>query len=139
MLPWYYITTAQTRFPVTLDILLTIALTELNRYVIEGRRIRFLRQRLFNDSQQSPEEKRDREDLYLESQRTTPSLDCLAAVVGWREDPTLYRRALESYKASTTCVFLLAGIDGDEAQDQEMVDVFNRVGVALRTRLSTVG
>ncbi|KAK3902325.1 glycosyltransferase [Staphylotrichum tortipilum] len=127
VLPWYYVTTALTKYPVTLDILLTIALTELNRYVIEGRRIIFLGHRLFDGKQPSPEEKRDREDLCLESQQATPSLDCLAAVVGWREEPSLYRRALESYKSSTTCVFLLAGIDGDEAQDQEMVDVFNKV------------
>ena len=135
VLPWYYLTTAQTRFPVTLDILLTIALTELNRYMIEGRRIAFLDQRPFDGKGQSLEEKRDREDLYLESQQATPSLDCLAAVVGWREDPSLYRRALESYKSSTTCVFLLAGIDGDEEQDQEMVAVFSKVRPVFESRM----
>ena len=43
-IPLYYLTTAHSRFPVTLDILITIALTELSRYVIEGQRMAFLSQ-----------------------------------------------------------------------------------------------
>lgn len=43
-IPLYYLTTAHSRFPVTLDIVITIALTELNRYVIEGQRMSFLGQ-----------------------------------------------------------------------------------------------
>ena len=57
----------------------------------------------------------------------SPQLDCMAAVVGWREDPALFTRALESYKTARGCMFLMVGIDGDEAQDQDMVDVFNLV------------
>ena len=37
----------------------------------------------------------------------------MAAIVGWREDPALYQRALESYRRARGCVFLLAGIDGE--------------------------
>lgn len=125
-IPCYYLTTVHTRYPVTLDILITIVLTELNRFVIEGRRIDF------HDEQRHQEysytdEKRDWEKIDLEIQPVTPKLECLAAVVGWREDPALYERGLESYKSARSCVFLLAGIDGDEAEDQEMIEVFNKV------------
>lgn len=126
-IPLYYLTTAHTRYPVTLDIIITIAFTELNRYVIEGRRIAFLRRQQYAD-QATLSEKTEKEVAgYLESQPGVSSLECLAAVVGWREDPALYGRALESYKLSEACVFLVAGIDGDEAEDQDMVRVFKRV------------
>jgi hyaluronan synthase len=126
VIPLYYLTTAHSRFPVTLDIIITIALTELNRYVIEGRRMSLLSQEWRNGKRAS-EEKDDREDLYLETQPPPSRLECLAAVVGWREDPSLYARALESYKSSGTCAFLIAGIDGDETLDQDMVNIFNKV------------
>ncbi|KAL2146411.1 hypothetical protein VTI28DRAFT_4164 [Corynascus sepedonium] len=126
-IPLYYLTTAHTRYPVTLDIIITIAFTELNRYVIEGCRIAFLRRQQYAD-QTTLSEKTEKEVTgYLESQPGVSSLECLAAVVGWREDPALYGRALESYKLSEACVFLVAGIDGDEAEDQDMVRVFKRV------------
>ncbi|KAL2179673.1 uncharacterized protein P884DRAFT_275981 [Thermothelomyces heterothallicus CBS 202.75] len=126
--PLYYLTTAHTRYPVTLDIIITIAFTELNRYVIEGCRMAFQgRQRSGRDTASLPENWDEKAAWYLENQQETPKLECLAAVVGWREDPGLYARALESYKSSKACVFLLAGIDGDEAEDEDMVRVFKKV------------
>ncbi|KAK4236549.1 hypothetical protein C8A03DRAFT_35551 [Achaetomium macrosporum] len=126
-IPIYYVTTAHSRYPVTLDIIVTIALTELNRYVVEGRRMALPGQRRRHERRSSVQEKADWEDVHLESQAGTTRVDCMAAVVGWREEPSLYLRALESYKSARTCAFVLAGIDGDEAEDQEMVEVFNRV------------
>ena len=124
-IPVYYLTTAHSRFPVTLDIIITIVLTELNRYVIEGRRMSFLGR----TEQRTLQEQGSWEADHLENQPATARLECVAAVVGWREDPSLYSRALESYKSSRTCLFLLAGIDGDETQDQDMVTVFGKVCV----------
>ncbi|KAK3996641.1 Hyaluronan synthase [Cladorrhinum sp. PSN332] len=126
-LPLYLVSTVHSRYPVTLDIFITIALTELNRYTVEGRRI------ALNQAEEKAEEVREYNEkepwgsLHLESQPAAPRLECLAAVVGWREDPALYRRALESYKTARTCSFLLAGIDGDEKEDQDMVNVFSQV------------
>jgi hyaluronan synthase len=131
----YYFTTAHSRYPITLNIIITIALTELNRYVIEGCRTAFFGRQHANglDALQ------DKKAIHLESQPNSPKLECLAAVVGWREDPSLYCRALESYKSSRTCIFLLAGIDGDEAEDQDMVKIFKRVCAFGKPRLNTKG
>ncbi len=80
-------------------------------------------------------EKMDIEEqaLCLESPHTSTfrSSDCMAAVVGWREDPALFTRALESYQRTRGCVFLLVGIDGDEVEDRDMVDVFDMVGLSM--------
>lgn len=105
---------------------MTIALAELNRFINEGRRMKFyedepvpmMEEKVYN-------EKAD----FLESQPVEPQsrLDCMAAVVGWREDPILFTRALQSYRAASNCSFLLVGIDGNDEPDQDMVDVFNKV------------
>ncbi|KAF4122287.1 hypothetical protein GMORB2_7279 [Geosmithia morbida] len=134
-LPMCWAATVHCRWPVTLDFILTVTLTELNRYVNEGRRMALREPAggrplsppspMFKEKMDDPE----KGTLAIETIRPVGSsrLDCLASVVGWREDPDLFTRALESYKASKGCVFLLVGIDGDEAQDMEMVDVFNAV------------
>lgn len=128
-IPVYYLTTVHSRYPVTLDILITIVLTELNRYMVEGHRIAFHGRKW---RQEAPlQEKNDWGAIHLESQAQRPRLECIAAIVGWREDPALYGRGLESYKSAKICAFLLAGIDGDEEEDQDMVKVFTRVS-ALR-------
>ncbi|CAI7626526.1 unnamed protein product [Penicillium glandicola] len=54
-------------------------------------------------------------------------LDCVAAVVGYREEPALWRTALESYSQAQNCRFLLICVDGDAEEDREMVDVFQDV------------
>ncbi|KAL2161075.1 hypothetical protein VTH06DRAFT_8788 [Thermothelomyces fergusii] len=56
-----------------------------------------------------------------------------AAAVGWREDPGLYARAPESFKSSRTCVFLLAGIDGDAARHRTRQDHRGRAQPADRS------
>ncbi|KPM39253.1 hypothetical protein AK830_g7302 [Neonectria ditissima] len=119
--PVYWFMTVHCRYPVTLDLVCTIALAELNRFVNEGRRMAFY------SEQSRPRSKMDAEKVDLEKQSSSPSLDCVAAVVGWREDPTLFTQALESYRAAKHCSFMLVGIDGDEEEDQDMVRVFEKV------------
>ncbi|GLI73655.1 hypothetical protein PoHVEF18_001875 [Penicillium ochrochloron] len=51
----------------------------------------------------------------------------MAAIVGYREDPELFARALDSYKTAAECRFVLVGVDGDETPDMEMVRVFQEV------------
>ncbi|KAL7898575.1 glycosyltransferase family 2 protein [Trichoderma sp. SZMC 28014] len=145
-IPAYWAITVHCHYPVTLDLVFTILLTELNRLVNEGRRIQFY-------DEESPEPllpPRDEKYLltpqdegygsytstpyneknmsFMESQIVPQSrLDSMAAVVGWREDPALFTRALESYKSAKHCTFMLVGIDGDDVADRDMVDVFNIV------------
>ncbi|CAN9129700.1 unnamed protein product [Alternaria alternata] len=54
-------------------------------------------------------------------------LGCIAAIVGYREDPVIFTKALESYKDAEGCQFVLTCIDGNEPEDQVMVDVFRKV------------
>ncbi|GJN76552.1 hypothetical protein PLIIFM63780_000036 [Purpureocillium lilacinum] len=125
-LPIYWVATVHCRWPVTLDLILTIALTELTRYVNEGRRMAYYEE--FRPPVMRDDMDPEKAALELELLSPfSPQLDCMAAVVGWREDPALFTRALESYKTARGCMFLMVGIDGDEAQDQDMVDVFNLV------------
>ncbi|KAJ0122051.1 family 2 glycosyltransferase [Diaporthe amygdali] len=104
--------------------LLTIILAESNRFVNQRRR-----EKLHELKHQDESPVREKEDWLrweLNVEKAAPRLDCMAAVVGWREDPELFSRALESYKTTEGCTFLLVGVDGDEADDQDMVDVFNQ-------------
>ncbi|KAH6699051.1 nucleotide-diphospho-sugar transferase [Leptodontidium sp. 2 PMI_412] len=48
----------------------------------------------------------------------------IATVVGWREDKDLYRKCLESFANDQSCGPLIAGIDGDTAEDEDMVKIF---------------
>ncbi|KAF9886754.1 hypothetical protein FE257_011131 [Aspergillus nanangensis] len=118
ILPMYYVLTGFTRHPLTLDILLTIFAAEYNRFTNETRR-----RRLYNvDSSVKDPEKAMQ---FLVNADMGP--ECMAAVVGYREDPELFARALESYRSTRECRFLLVGIDGDEVPDMEMVRVFQQV------------
>lgn len=117
--------TVSTKFPITLDLLMTIALAELNRFVNEMRRQKLSRLQYRHESPIREKEDWLKWDLNVE--RAAPRLDCMAAVVGWREDPSLFHRALKSYTSAKGCVFLLVGIDGDGPEDQDMVNVFNEV------------
>ncbi|KAL7812448.1 family 2 glycosyltransferase [Trichoderma aethiopicum] len=134
--PAYWAISVHCRYPVTLDLILTIVLTELNRLVNEGRRLQFYEQEEPPERPlASPRDERSDDGFYDEKHvgfsvteiEPQSRLDCMAAVVGWREDPALFARALQSYKSAKHCMFMLVGIDGDEAADQDMVDVFNTV------------
>ncbi|KAH8701417.1 hypothetical protein GQ44DRAFT_631775 [Phaeosphaeriaceae sp. PMI808] len=65
--------------------------------------------------------------FYKRVEKSGREKDCIAAIVGYREDPATYTMALESYLNANGCGFILACIDGNEIQDQEMVDVFQKV------------
>ncbi|KAJ8116654.1 hypothetical protein OPT61_g1972 [Boeremia exigua] len=54
-------------------------------------------------------------------------LGCIAAIVGYREDPSIFTRALESNLDAEGCQFVLVCIDGDGPNDQAMVDIFEKV------------
>lgn len=58
---------------------------------------------------------------------TEKATECMAAIVGYREDPDLFARALDSYKTAAECRFVLVGVDGDDTPDMEMVRVFQQV------------
>ena len=118
VVPLYLFVTHFTRHPATLDILMTIFSAEYNRFANESRR-----RRLKAPSQAS----KDPENASYRLNDTTSATECMATIVGYREDPGLFARALESYKTAAECRFVLVGIDGDDTPDMEMVHVFNGV------------
>jgi hyaluronan synthase len=120
----YYFLVMHTKYPITFDIFVTIILAELTRWCNGRRRDDFY-------SQQS--DSRGKEDFEKGSPEVSsvPDLNCVAAVVGWREDPELFTRALRSYQDTQKCTFLLVGIDGDDIEDHDMVKVFNKVSRIL--------
>ncbi|RBA13430.1 hypothetical protein FPRO05_02224 [Fusarium proliferatum] len=104
IIPAFYLATIQTLYPMTIDILFGIILTECNRFANERRRISFY-------STFQRENNLKRQNLGFMMKETVTKLDCLSAVVGYREDPALFTRALESYKAAHGQAFMLVGID----------------------------
>lgn len=101
--------------PLTLDIIFSIFQAELCRWANARRR-------------QHPDLQLDNEAGLLEKgQSVKQKLDCLAAIVGYREDPELFTRALGSYRDAQNCKFILVCIDGDAQEDQEMINVFRNV------------
>ncbi|KAL2832428.1 hypothetical protein BDW59DRAFT_180938 [Aspergillus cavernicola] len=103
--------------PLTLDIIITIFLAELCRWTNQRRRYRSA-SRLKGDVPL---------DMVEKGENRRPSSGVIAAVVGYREDPTLFKTALESYLQTQGCKFLLISIDGDTEEDEEMVDIFRKV------------
>ncbi|KAL5355604.1 hypothetical protein BJX96DRAFT_141544 [Aspergillus floccosus] len=120
ILPMYYVMTAYTRHPLTLDILVTIFAAELNRFCNERRRRRLYRL----DGASSTH---DAEKAMQAMVHSDLGPECIAAIVGFREDPELFARCLESYKPARECRFVLVGVDGDAAPDMEMIQVFQKV------------
>ena len=116
----YYFLVMHTEYPITFDIFVTILLAEFTRWCNGRRRDDFYRK------QGKPREKEDCEKIDPEMQPVVRDLDCMAAVVGWREDPVLFAKALSSYQSARKCGFLLVGIDGDEIEDHDMVKAFNK-------------
>ncbi|MAD83303.1 MAG: hypothetical protein CL912_25780 [Deltaproteobacteria bacterium] len=58
------------------------------------------------------------------SEKATPS--SIACLVGYREEERLFQDALISYNSAGTKT-LVVGIDGNSAEDEEMVKIFQRV------------
>lgn len=103
--------------PLTFDILVTIFLAELCRWTNQQRR-HTSTARLEGDGIL---------DMVEKGENPNSSPGMIAAVVGYREDPTLFKKALESYLQAQGCRFLLVSIDGDTNEDEEMIDVFREV------------
>lgn len=59
-----------------------------------------------------------------EAPPNSPSSQVVASVVGWREDPHWYAQCLDSVATNWNCDVLIAGIDGNDSEDENMVDVF---------------
>ena len=112
--------------PLTLDVILTISLAEYCR--------------LNSSSQQKHalpgKNRKTKGDSSRNGNHGLERLDTIAAVVGFREDPDIFRRALESYRKACNCKILLVCVDGDAEEDQEMVSVFKKVR-AIRASVST--
>ena len=101
-------------FPITFESIWQISLTEVNRRK-NIRRIRQLEHRL---------EKIDEEDGIREKETAVRHL---ASVVGYREEPNLFRKCLQSYHRSPGLELMLVGIDGDQGGDMEMVRIVEEV------------
>lgn len=121
VLPIYSIITGYTRHPLTIDILLTIFAAEYNRYSNDRRR---------RQLKSPPRPTYDLEKAGHLLGNEPSSTECMAAIVGYREDPDLFARALESYKNVKECRFVLVGVDGNDVPDMEMVQVFQKVATS---------
>lgn len=105
-----------------INTLLTIFLAELNRFLNERRRQRFrasLRPTVNSDFTEKTSS--------LPEAPNTSMPQCIAAIIGYREDPDLFKRVLASYKDAQNCPFTIIGIDGHEIEDQKMVQIFLEV------------
>ncbi|KAK7706840.1 hypothetical protein SLS57_009511 [Botryosphaeria dothidea] len=101
-------------YPLTLDTLLSIILTEISRRKSK-RSLQQLQHRL-------DEQSLDGEAGLDRKKPNKAGVPYIVSVVGYREDSALFRRALASYSSCTGVATMLVGIDGDEAdEDAEMV------------------
>lgn len=134
IVPLYRAAAVNTWYPATVDLLISVVLAECCRFNNESRRI------AYRDALTQPRYKDDIEKhaTKMTGQPGNSSCETLASIVGWREDPELWARCLESYKTARGCKFLLAGIDGNELDDREMVDVFNKVSNEPLLSVSTL-
>ena len=61
----------------------------------------------------------------------------VACVVGYQENPCVFRSCLRSYLKSRVDVIVI-GIDGDEADDQKMAHIFREVKYSARISKASV-
>lgn len=101
-------------FPITFESIWQISLAEINRRK-NIRRIRALEQPL------------DEETGIKDKSQTAVRL--MASVVGYREEPNLFRKCLQSYRGSPGLELMLVGIDGDGEGDMEMVHIAGEVSL----------
>lgn len=103
--------------PLTFDMIVSIVLAEYCRWRNNKRR---------RDA--ALQEENGSLGLAEKGKSSEQRLDCVAAIVGYREEPILWKQALGSYSQAQNCRFLLVCIDGDVEEDREMVEVFQDVG-----------
>lgn len=88
IIPVYYVITGYTLHPLTLDVLLTIIAAEYNRFANENRR-----GRLYRGLDGGSQAGKDPEKAIGPGPGPEPGPECMAAIVGYREDPGLFARA----------------------------------------------
>lgn len=101
-------------FPITMETTWQISLAEINRRR-SRRRVRRLQEEL------APS------DVEKGALAKTSYARCMASVVGYREEPGLFTKCLESYRDCPGLELLLVGIDGNKAQDMEMANIVRKV------------
>jgi hyaluronan synthase len=112
----YYFRRYVSVFPITCESIWQISLAEINRRK-NIRRVHTLEQKLGpSDAETGIKEKAD------------TAVRHIASVVGYREEPNLYRKCLQSYRGSPGLELMLVGIDGDGEGDMEMVHIAGEVG-----------
>jgi hyaluronan synthase len=114
------------RHPLTLDVLFTIFLAEYNRWQNNNRR------RKADAAFAVPsldDRSKDTVDAPCLHDNRARQPECIAAIVGYREDPVFFNKCLRSYIDASHCCFVLVGIDGDEAEDLEMLELFEQVSL----------
>lgn len=115
--------------PLTLDILLSIFLAEYCRWRNNDRRRKVFGQVKLSNSNSKAGSRPCAQSKHR--------LDTIVSVVGFREEATLFTKALQSYHEAENCRFLLACIDGDAKEDQDMVNVFEKVSAMLLFRIDS--
>ncbi|TLD15739.1 uncharacterized protein PgNI_00134 [Pyricularia grisea] len=116
-----------TQYPALVDLLISVFFAEYCRFTNEGRRIALARA---EDSASVKHLDVAQEESKIglgPAPAAQLSCDAVAMIVGWREDSTLWRRCLESYNNANGWAFMVVGIDGDDAEDEEMIDVFRKM------------
>jgi hyaluronan synthase len=114
-------------FPITFESVWQISLAEVNRRK-NIRRIQALEQRLSSS---------DEEKVMGEKERNR-AVRHIASVVGYREEPNLFRKCLQSYLGSQGLGIMVVGIDGDHDGDMEMVRITEEVPLISPT-ISRIG
>jgi hyaluronan synthase len=99
-------------FPITLESVWQISLAEVNR--------RKNVQRIKNI-------KRGAADEELGFGEKQPVVRHMSSVVGYREEPVLFKKCLQSYRGTPGLEVMLVGIDGDSSEDMEMVRIAQEV------------
>lgn len=102
--------------------MISIFVAEYNRWANEKRRLK-----LHETPPSTPTGDVEKALLTVENGPPGEVARCMAAIVGYREDPDLFYRALESYKATEGLDFTMVGVDGDQAADMDMVRIFQMV------------
>lgn len=95
--------------PLTLDTLWQILLTDISRQKSK-RALTRLKAKVANH---------DPEKACMRS--SAAGVPYLVSIVGYREEDQLFRRCLETYKTCSGLTTIMVGIDGNEAEDMEMV------------------
>ncbi len=105
-------------FPIMFESIWQISLAEVNRRK-NVRRIQQLERRITST---------DEEDGIPGKELAVRHM---ASVVGYREEPNLFRKCLQSYRGSPGLELMIVGIDGDHDGDMEMVRIVEEVVSAL--------